>query len=99
MTCPGVEVVLRRNSAANTVRSPDRPVLSKSLRTVDGRCIDTSGGVDIVGAAVGLNGALELPTARGVVRAKGLHNVVLHERIASPSIDGEVAVAIGAVCS
>ena len=49
--------------------------------------IDALCGVDIICAAVALNGALEAGASRGIVRAVGLHDVVLDQWASGPAVD------------
>jgi hypothetical protein len=86
---PSIEVILHVDAAADTLGGANRPVLLESAGSVDGGLVGTGGDRDIVCAAVGLEAALARGTAAGVVRA------VLYERVSSPAVDGEVAVALG----
>lgn len=77
----------------------DGPVLLKGLSAVDGGGVGTGLGEDVVGAAINLDGALLLSTGGGVVVTELLDDVVLDQRVLGPSVDGEVAVAVGLVLS
>lgn len=66
---PGVEMVLHVDRAADTLVLANRPVLLESPGAIDGRLVDTGGDVDVVGAAVGGEAALELSARAGVVGA------------------------------
>lgn len=96
---PCVEVVPNVDRAAGAVVAADRPVLVKGGGSDDGRLVDSLRAVDVVDAAV--RGHLtQLGGAGGwVVGSKVLNNVVLNQRVLGPSIDGEVAVAIGVVAA
>lgn len=93
---PRVEVVLHGDGAADALGGADGPVLLEGPRAVDGGLVRARRDVDVVGAAVGRDGALELAAAAGVVRAVGLDDVVLDQGVAGPAVDGEVAVALRA---
>lgn len=97
MRGPGVKMVARGHRATDSMRCANRPVLRESLSTVDRRSVDTSRRVDVVGAAIRLNGPLEFTAGAGIVRAKTLNNVVLDERVAGPAVNSQVRVAIGLV--
>jgi hypothetical protein len=92
---PSVEVVLHVDGAADTLGRTDRPVLLESPGAIDRGLVGAGGDIDIVGAAVGVEAALERGARRGVVGAIVLDHVVLDERVAGPAVDGEVAVALG----
>lgn len=70
------------------------PVLLKGPRSIDGRLVSTGGGRNVVGTAVSLEAALALGSAAGVVGAVRLDHVVLHKRVAGPTVDGKVAVTL-----
>ena len=57
------------------------------------RCVSAGGDVDVVGAAVAVDRTLVLCTRRGIIRAERLDDVVLHQRVPRPAVDGEVGVA------
>jgi len=77
----------------------DRPELLEGLDAVDRRLVDTDGSDDVVLAAVAGDGTLLHSRGDGVVGAVGFDNVVLDQGVASPAIDGEVAVSAGQVTS
>lgn len=54
---PSVEVGLNIDGSANTVVGADGPELVEGSGSLDGWLLDTGGLVDVVGAAVGLDGA------------------------------------------
>ena len=86
---------LHINTASDSLARPHGPILLKGLGSIDGRLVVTGGLVDVVGTAVGVDGSLVGPAAAGVVRPVGFHDVVFHEGVAGPAVDGEVAVAGG----
>lgn len=90
---PGVEVVLHVDRAADALGGADGPVLLKGLRAVDRGLVGARRDVDVVGAAVGVDGALVLAAAAGVVGAVGVDDVVLDEGVPGPAVDGQVPVA------
>lgn len=92
---PGVKVVLHVDGATDTLRGAYAPVLLESPGAVDGGLVVAGGNINVVGAPVGLDAALVLGAAAGVVGAVGFDHVVLDERVASPAVDGEVSVALG----
>ena len=93
MRSPGVEVVLHVDSASDALGGADGPVLLKGLGSVNGGLIRASRDVDVIGPAVGRDGALVLPPAAGVVGTVGLNDVVLDQGAPCPAIDGQVSVA------
>jgi hypothetical protein len=92
---PSIEVILHVHTAANALRRANRPVLLESPRAIDGGLVGAGGHHNIVGAAVSCHASLALRAAGWIVRAIRFNNVVLHEGIASPAVNGEVAVALG----
>lgn len=89
---PRIEEVARGHRAAGALVASDRPVLVERLRAVDGRGIGPRRLVEVVGAAVRVDGALGLGARcrAGVVFAKVLEDVVLNKRGTGPSVDAEV---------
>lgn len=71
------------------------PILPKGPCSVNRGLVDTSGGGDIVGTPVSVEATLALRSAAGVVGAVGLNNVVFYKWVARPSVNSEVAVALG----
>lgn len=94
---PGIEVVLDSDGTTNALASPNRPVLLEGSSAVNGRLVGAGGLEDVVCATVRGDGTLLLSSRRGVVRAVGLDDVVLDERVASPSVKRDVGVYIGGV--
>jgi hypothetical protein len=71
------------------------PILLKGPCSIDGGLVGTGGGGDVVGTAISLEAALALGSAAGVVGAVRLDHVVLHKRVAGPTVDGKVTVTLG----
>jgi len=92
---PSVEVVLHIHTTTDTLSCANRPILLERPRAIDRRLVRTRGHRDVVCPTVCLEATLALRPAAGVVCAIGLNNVVLDEGIASPAVDGEVAVTLG----
>lgn len=87
---PGVKVILNRNVTADALDLTDGPVLVKGGGALDRGLVDAAGAVDVVGAAVRLEGP-ELGGPRaGVVGAVGLDDVVLDEGVGGPTVEGKV---------
>ena len=80
-----------------TVGLTYRPVLLEGRCALDRGRIRTRCFVDVVDTSVGRHCALERKTRRGVVRAEIFGDIVLDEWVRGPSVDGEVAVAVGLV--
>lgn len=94
---PGIKVSSSVDSATGALVATNRPVLLESAGALDGGSVSASAGVDVVDRAVDVDLALLCGTCRRVVGSKVLHDVVLDERVASPAVDGKVAVAVGIV--
>ena len=92
---PGVEVSLNVDGAADPMVLTNGPVLVKGRVANDGRLVDARGLVDVVHAAVRLDGAQKLCARRGIVGAEALDNVVFDQRIGGPAVDREIAVSTG----
>jgi hypothetical protein len=88
-------VVAQVDLTTNPLRSPDGPVLLERSSSDDRRCVVTSRLVDVVCAAVAVDGALVLRSGARVIVAEGLDDVVLDKRVGGPPVDGEVAVSGG----
>src|SRR5690606_24320200 len=89
---PGVEVVARRDGATGALLLAHAPVLrERRAVALDRRGVVAHRPVDVVGAAVGGDGALVV--ARGPVGAPVVDHVVLDQRAAGPSVQREVGVA------
>jgi hypothetical protein len=91
---PGVEVSLHVDASTSALVLADRPVLLEGLGAVNGRSVGPGGLGNLVGGTVGGDGALDLSLGRGVVGSEVLNDVVLDERVAGPSVNGEVGVAV-----
>ena len=91
---PLVEMLARVDGAADTLDPADRPVLVKGRSALDGRLVDALGLVDVIGAAIVLDGAELLRSRRGIVRAVRLDDVVLDQRVLGPAIQSEVCAAM-----
>lgn len=96
---PSLEVSTNIDAASGSVVLANGPVLLKGLGTVDRRSVGTGTGEDFVGAAIDLDSSLALSSARGIVGAEILDDVVLDQGVSGPSIDGKVAVAVRLVLS
>jgi len=94
---PCVEVVGKGNGSSSALVLADRPELLEGCSTDDGWLVGTGGLQDVISRAIRGNRTLLLSTGGWVVCAEVLNNIVLDERVLSPAVDGEVAVAIRAV--
>lgn len=94
---PGVEVSANVDRSAGSLLLANGPELLEGLSTVDGRLVDTGALEDVVVAAVDVDGALAGGAGRGVVGTEVLDDVVFDERVAGPSVDREVRVAVEVV--
>ena len=72
----------------------DLPVLLKGPCSIDGGLVGTGGCGNVVGTAVSREATLALGSAAGVVGAVRLDHVVLHKRVAGPTVDGKVTVTL-----
>ena len=95
MLSPSIEVILHVDTATDALLLTNRPVLVESPRAINGGLVDAGGHENIICAAVGSDGSLLLCCAGRVVRAVRLNNVVFHERVAGPAVNGQVAIALG----
>lgn len=80
-------MILHSNSSAGPGRVPHGNVLVKGGRALDGRLVDASVLPDGVSASVAGNGPLDGALCWVVVVV--LHDVVLHQRVGAPAVDGE----------
>lgn len=96
---PGIKVGRNGDGAADTLVPADRPVLLEGAGALDGWLVGSGADEDVVGAAVDSHLTLLLGTARGVVGAEVLNDVVLDERAASPTVNSQVAVTVGVVAT
>lgn len=84
------EVLVGVDAAADALGAADGPVLVERRRAEDRGLVGAARLVDVVGAAVVVDGAEALRARRGVVRAVGLDDVVLDEGVGGPAVEGEV---------
>ena len=91
---PLVKVLARIDGAADALGAADGPVLVKGGGALDRGLVDAPGLVDVVDAAVVLDGAEPLGARRRVVRAVCLDDVVLDERVGRPAVEGEVCITV-----
>lgn len=91
---PRVEMVLDCNSASNTLTLPDAPELLECRRAVDAGLVDAGGLQNVVCAAIRGDGTLLLSSRAGVVGAVGFDDVVLDQRVAGPTVEGDVGVDV-----
>jgi hypothetical protein len=101
---PSIEVACYVDAAADRsswvlLGVADGPELLEGLGTIDRGLVVASSLEDVVGSTVAGYRTLARGRRRRIVRAVGFDNVVLDERATSPTIDGEVAVSIGVVCT
>jgi hypothetical protein len=94
---PGVEVRLHVDGAASSLLLTNGPELLEVAGALDGRGVPALADGDVIGAAVGVDGALALGARGRVVGAEVLDNVVLDQWVGGPAVDGEVRVAVGVV--
>jgi hypothetical protein len=91
---PGVKMVLHVHAATNALSSAYRPVLLERPCAINRRLVSAGRNRHIVCAAVSLEAALALRTTAGVVGAVGLDDIVLNKGIASPAVDGKIAITL-----
>lgn len=96
---PGVKVVPGRHVAAGVLGLAHGPELVEGGGSSNRRLVDPLVCVEVVSAAVAGHCALLCRALRRVVVAKVLEDVVLHERVLGPAVDGEVGVTVCAPCS
>jgi len=82
-----------RNGTAGTLALTYAPVLLERSIAVDGRLIYTSGLVYIIGSTVYGNGSLG-GSSRRTPGSPTVYNVVLYERISTPSVYTEVRITV-----
>lgn len=96
---PGVDKVLEGDGSAGALVGADGPVLLEGGGAVDGGLVGAGRDTELVGGAVGGDGAAVGGLRGGVVVAEVLDDVVLDEGVAGPAVDGEVGVAVVGVGS
>lgn len=96
---PGVKVVRRSDGAARALRGADGPELLEGRGAVDGGLVNARADEDIVGAAIRRYAPAAGGTARRIVSAKVLDDVILYQRVPRPTVDGQVAVPIRVVAA
>ena len=92
-TLPSLKVLSYGNGTAGTLTLAYTPVLLEGGVTVDGRLIYTSGLVYIIGCTVYGNGSLR-GCSRRTPGSPTVYNVVLYERISTPSVYTEVRISV-----
>jgi hypothetical protein len=96
---PSIKVSTDIDATSGSVVLANGPVLLKGLSTINGGSVGTGLGEDVVGAAIDLDSSLLLSSGGGIIITELLNDVVLDQRVSGPSVDGEVAVAVGLVLS
>jgi hypothetical protein len=99
---PGIEVAPDIDATADRPSGvllgvTDRPKLLEGLSAIDRGLVVASGLENVVIGTVAGNRSPARGCRRRIVRAIRLNHIVLDERIASPSVDSEVAVSVGVV--
>ena len=94
---PCIEVVSSRDRSTDSLGLTDGPVLVEGSSALDRGLVDTLGPVEVVGGAIGGDGAEEGGARAGIIGTEGLDDVVLDEGAGGPTVDGQVAVAVGGV--
>src|SRR5690606_15899300 len=89
---PRVEVVADGDGAARAPRLPDAPVLLERGGADDGRGVDPRRLVDVIRTTVTGDRAPERPG--GPEGAPVVDDVVLHERVRRPAVEGQIRVAL-----
>jgi len=84
------KVLVGVDAATDALDAADGPVLVERRSAENRGLIVAAGLVDVIGAAIVFDGAETLGARRGVVRAVGLDDVVLDERVGGPAVQGEV---------
>jgi cytoskeletal protein CcmA (bactofilin family) len=85
---------LDSDSTTNTLVAANRPELLKGSSSVNGRLVVAGSLENVVCAAVRVDGTLDLSSRRRVVGSVGLNNVVFDERVAGPSVQGDVRIDV-----
>lgn len=92
---PSLHMVVEGDSAAGAMIPSDREELGKRLSAVYAWLVNALADVEVVRAAVALEGALGVQAGARVVVAEGFDDVVLDQGAARPAVQAEVAVALG----
>jgi hypothetical protein len=101
---PSIEVVGRVDCTADSTglllsRVSHREILCEGSRSFNGWLVYTLSSVEAVVVAVGGKVAAQSPGLTGSEHIPGLDDIVFDERVASPSIQREVARTLGVVLS
>lgn len=94
---PSVKVSTNIDGSAAALVLADGPELLEGRGAIDGWLVGTGADENVIVGAVDVDSSLLLGSARGVVSAEVLDDVVLDQGLAGPAVDGEIAVAIGLV--
>ena len=96
---PRIEMSLNIDGTAATLGRTNGPVLLECAGSLNRWLVGTCGLEDTIAGAIAGDCALLRCSARGVICAEVLDDVVLDEWALGPSVDGEVGVAVRAVGS
>ncbi|KAK2740089.1 hypothetical protein FQN55_009038 [Onygenales sp. PD_40] len=96
---PGPEVRSNVDGSTDTLLLANGPELLESLDSINEGLVGTGADEDAVCTALNGDGTLFSGTARWVIVAKVLNDIVLDERVSGPAIDRKIAVAVGTVDS
>lgn len=92
---PRVEMRAGVDGSANTVLLTDGPILVESSSALNGWGVDALSTVDVVCAAVGVDGSDVLGPSGGIIGTKVVADVVFDERVSGPSVQRKVRVPSG----
>ena len=91
---PGIKMAASLHSATRALIGADREVLIEGPRAVNAGLVDAGVPGQPISTAVTGHCAQICSLGRGVIAAKVLDDIVLDEWVASPTVDGEIAVAV-----
>ncbi len=94
---PPIDVIAEGDdliASSRALRGANAPVLVEGGRSLNRRLVDPLGPIQVVAASIAGDGALGRTTRRAPA-APTVHHVVFHQRAGGPSVEAEIAIAIG----
>ena len=91
---PRIEVGLHIDTAAGPLGLANAPVLLKGAGAINRGLVSAGRDSNVISAAISVDGTLALGVGGRVVGTEVLDDVVFDERVASPAVHSEVAVAL-----
>lgn len=96
---PRIHMIISSYRTTSTFISSYRPMLIKRLCAIDWWLLNSSWKINVIGVAIGDNSSFECCATGRIVRSEILNDIVLNERISSPTVYSKITITIWLICS